>query len=856
MSAITAIPGSFDHFPFFFLSKNTGRNESLFAEKRAREPMSVRNDDAEDVFDEALSEDDAAVGAAGAAKEEGTDAQSDPGEYGEDEEYDDEEDEECDDEEDEYDDEEDEDDYEYHGGIDQSEHDADADADAGAEGDAVTETPQAEFRCVFTRGGSVQGKLLLLRTRLVFMPHFFSTARVSLGYATIVQIHKRNTALIFPNAIEFVTADGQRYLFTSFIARDQAYATICNTLRTFTEGGHVMEFSMSEHSERIASDAEGDTPAPAPAPSGSASPASSPASSPALPESTPLAPPEGTTAVSPAAAPPVGSPSSLAATSPPATAAGLLAVSVPTTPVVQGDAAVVVSAAEREDLDGRGAVPRIDPQTTPAQEEAAAEAAPVEEEEEPVAEAAMPEVQEACAKHFSAELHKAPEWRREDVALPPARVHGVLFGAGTHFWHDVYGDMQYTNIECSAWAPADGCRCLQRSVEFDTVVTHSLVGTKNCHVRNTQFLTRPAPDVLEFVTQTHLGPELPYSTSYYAEAFLRIAPAAAAPARGATVTIGFRTVFVKSVFVRGIIEKSAIAGLYPLYEKFLARLRTACEAAAAASPSPSVSPAAGAGPQSRTPRRLRKGRKRAGAQKGTAAATATATNSAAPAPAAQPVAGAAGAGAATATPAPAASSTQPAAAAAAATAPKGVLSQVEWLQQLVRIAVVPLRTPSLVRDLVAALLLSLLVSGFVTSALRVQVEAQGAQLRTLAQQVAELQARLAADSADDGVCLADAEPPVVPSSPAPSSQPLSAPRVPLTATLREEDVARILAFLGEARELADTLGATAAPSGPSAVPRTARGALPQPSKQERWTTVLVAALILVTALAVIFFRTA
>lgn len=797
--------------------------------------MTSRTKDADDGFYEALPEDNAVAGAAGA------DAQSDPGEYSEEDgEYDDEEgEEEEEDDEGEFDDASD---YEYHGGIDQSEHDADVGAGVAAEeeeAEGVSETPQAEFRCVFTRGGSVQGKLLLLRTRMVFVPHFFSTARVSLAYAAVVQIHKRNTALIFPNAIEFVTADGQRYLFTSFIARDQAYAAICTTLRAFTERDHVMEFSVSEHSERLASDAEGDTPAP---------PVSD--SAPASPRLLAGGSPDGPAASS-------SSSSSLASPSAPAAAAaGLLAVSVPTTPVAQGDAAASLT---------DDSFVHIDAQTTPAKEqeqeqvaEQVAEAAPTKKKTTAataaaaaaaVAAAPTPEgidamlevQQEGCAKHFSAELRKAPEWKREDVALPPARVHGVLFGAGTRFWDDVYGDMQYTNVACGAWARADGCGCLQRGVEFDTVVTHSLVGTKNCHVRNVQYLTRPAADVLEFVTQTHLGPELPYSTSYYAEAFVRIASAPApAPARGATVAIGFRTVFVKSVFVRGIIEKSAIAGLYPLYEKFFARLRAACDAATAA-PAPAPAPASA---QSRTPRRLRKGPKRAPAKKGAETGTAGAS-SASPAPASppRPVAAAA----VPAAPVPAASG----APAVPAASGKSV-SQGEWLRQLVRIVVVPLRTPSLVRDLVAALLLSLLVSGFVTSALRVQVEAQGAQLHALTQQVADLQARLAAaDTAPDGVCPADAVPPSPPSSPLPTTTP--------TATaLREEDIARILAFLGEARDLADTLGAappSAAAAPPAAPPRT-RGTLPRPSKQERWTTVLVAALILVTALVFIFFRTA
>lgn len=822
---------------------------------------SHKNNDG-DGFDEPLSAEDIAEGAEGEEgsfdeeedyDDEDEEAQSDPGGYDEEEDG-------------EYDDEFGEGsagDYEYHGGIDQSEHSLE---DAGVE-DAVAETPQAEFRCVFTKGGSVQGKLLLLRARMVFVPHFFSTARVSLAYASIVQIHKRNTALIFPNAIEFVTADGLRYLFTSFIARDQAYATICTVLRAFTERDHIMEFSVSEHSERLASDTEGDAPTPAPAPA-SPSPASDAPSPPDSPVQAPAGATEGASPAVPLPAPPqVGSPSA----SPPSgaspaggggaggasvatasgaavAAAGLLAVSVPTTPVVQSEVAVVggdvpqLSAPDDVDVDEEDLAAR------PAGTGGSAQTGKEQKEEESSSEGVLPEVQEACAKHFSAELHKAPEWKREEVALAPARLCRVLFGAGTCFWHDVYGDMQYTNIACTPWARADGCRCLQRGVEFDTVVSHSLVGTKNCHVRNVQYLTRPAPDVLEFVSQTHMGPELPYSTAYYAEAFVRAAPAA----HGATVTIGFRTVFVKSVFVRGIIEKSAIAGLYPLYEKFFARLRAVCDAEAtsavpaapapAGAPQKSLSSRAAASSSSTTTRRPRRGRKRTSAAQQDAASVVARIDTVVPAgppqPAAVPSAAPGGAGAA-----PVVAPTTPAAPAAETAGPRGA-----WLRQLVRIVVVPLRTPSLVRDLVAALLLSLLVSGFVTSSLRVQVDAQGAQIAALSQQVAALQARLDA-APDTDVAAAAVDPDgVCPAVPASVSAPTS---------LREEDIARILAFLGEARKLADTLGADTHVQSPSAPAATrTHGALPQPSKQERWTTVLVAALILVTALVFIFFRSA
>ena len=174
----------------------------------------------------------------------------------------------------------------------------------------------------------------------------------------------------------------------------------------------------------------------------------------------------------------------------------------------------------------------------------------------------------------------------------------------------------------------------------------------------------------------------------------------------------------------------------------------------------------------------------------------------------------------------------------------------ELLRTVLRVVMMPLRTPSLVRDLLAAFVVALLVSGFVTTSLRVQIEAQQAQIVELRHQLAELRTTPQQFHAlEEGICV---EPEQQSLRPATTTTTTGAATGTGTA-LTDAQVTQLLGFLNSARELADTLNPLQQQQQQQQrrqnSPPTGTG-----TKQERWTTVLVAALILVVAVLVIFTR--
>ena len=177
----------------------------------------------------------------------------------------------------------------------------------------------------------------------------------------------------------------------------------------------------------------------------------------------------------------------------------------------------------------------------------------------------------------------------------------------------------------------------------------------------------------------------------------------------------------------------------------------------------------------------------------------------------------------------------------------------ELLRTVLRVVMMPLRTPSLVRDLLAAFVVALLVSGFVTTSLRVQIEAQQAQIVELRHQLAELRTapqQFHALEEPDGICV---EPEQQSLRPATTTTTTGAATGTGTA-LTDAQVTQLLGFLNSARELADTFNPLQQQQQQQQQRRQSSPPTGTGTKQERWTTVLVAALILVVAVLVIFTR--
>eukprot|EP01105_Mastigella_eilhardi_P016934 TRINITY_DN3885_c0_g1_i1.p1 TRINITY_DN3885_c0_g1~~TRINITY_DN3885_c0_g1_i1.p1 ORF type:complete len:676 (-),score=160.84 TRINITY_DN3885_c0_g1_i1:37-1875(-) len=92
------------------------------------------------------------------------------------------------------------------------------------------EKPVADFSCTYSSG--TPGRLYVYGNRLAFHALFFSSASLVVPLRDITAVHKRNSALVFPNAIE-IDVGPVKHFFGTFLYRDLAYARI---LETWKEG--------------------------------------------------------------------------------------------------------------------------------------------------------------------------------------------------------------------------------------------------------------------------------------------------------------------------------------------------------------------------------------------------------------------------------------------------------------------------------------------------------------------------------------------------------------------------------------------------------------------------------------------
>ncbi|AMD19758.1 HCL393Cp [Eremothecium sinecaudum] len=86
----------------------------------------------------------------------------------------------------------------------------------------------ADYSCAWSRNILIQGRLYISTENLAFYSNilgYVSTAIIPLK--EILQVEKKNTAGIFPNAIAFHTLQ-KKYVFASFISRDTTFEVIVN----------------------------------------------------------------------------------------------------------------------------------------------------------------------------------------------------------------------------------------------------------------------------------------------------------------------------------------------------------------------------------------------------------------------------------------------------------------------------------------------------------------------------------------------------------------------------------------------------------------------------------------------------
>jgi len=84
----------------------------------------------------------------------------------------------------------------------------------------------ADYTCALMKGGLVQGRMYVTQTSVLFHA-LFGTTSVNIAIRDIAECHRRNTAILFPNAIEIITVTGDKFFFASFLTRDHAHNTIC-----------------------------------------------------------------------------------------------------------------------------------------------------------------------------------------------------------------------------------------------------------------------------------------------------------------------------------------------------------------------------------------------------------------------------------------------------------------------------------------------------------------------------------------------------------------------------------------------------------------------------------------------------
>ena len=87
------------------------------------------------------------------------------------------------------------------------------------------------YSCALNREILVQGRMFIGEEHVCFYANILGwVTSVVISFRDIVAIDKRNTALLFPNAIQIATLH-HRYFFTSFVFREQAFAKMTRVWR-------------------------------------------------------------------------------------------------------------------------------------------------------------------------------------------------------------------------------------------------------------------------------------------------------------------------------------------------------------------------------------------------------------------------------------------------------------------------------------------------------------------------------------------------------------------------------------------------------------------------------------------------
>lgn len=95
----------------------------------------------------------------------------------------------------------------------------------------LTEILLESYACALKQKNSI-----LLQGRIYVFPHHIGfscdligqTRTISLNFSEIAAIKKAKTVIFVPNAIEIITTDDERYVFASFLYRNEAFRMMHN----------------------------------------------------------------------------------------------------------------------------------------------------------------------------------------------------------------------------------------------------------------------------------------------------------------------------------------------------------------------------------------------------------------------------------------------------------------------------------------------------------------------------------------------------------------------------------------------------------------------------------------------------
>jgi len=107
-----------------------------------------------------------------------------------------------------------------------------------------------DYSCALQDKILAQGRMYITADHVCFYSSLFGMVTLkSFSFSNIVGMSKKNTAIFFPNAIEIVLRD-LKFLFTSFIFRDQAFKTLHTLWIEHTSGSFDSNVELSKQKER------------------------------------------------------------------------------------------------------------------------------------------------------------------------------------------------------------------------------------------------------------------------------------------------------------------------------------------------------------------------------------------------------------------------------------------------------------------------------------------------------------------------------------------------------------------------------------------------------------------------------